>query len=429
MTKIQIIKKQDGYAYKYYMMDKNNRPFYVTKSGFKTPEIALEVAKKSYTHRINSLENSQTIHTTKPKTIKKKETKPITIKKPELKPITIKKPDIEKIKANVKSGIKNLQVTDGGYKIVEAVVFSAIAIVIVYGGIKVYNDLKSKLPSKPDIQTEEEEKTYKALITTTNCDLSNLYIVLRTAEKETNGVGAVTSDMLTKLGVPNEIVDKNSSLSSRVYNIVANNPNSDVVVINIESGMENKNKDITTIMGDFSNRRQYPSDLLAACINTALTDYNLNPVVRSGQKADIWRKQTDIEEELTNAGLINSVSQLTIDLPLEVGEDELTKNDAAASIIEGIMRWTSLDITERYKDIYYTAQYGDNVVTIMNDHGISMKFLEENSDIDMSKGVRVGNTVLLGPLPNIVTNTIVYNPYTTTDVSEIEPITDTYVSK
>lgn len=415
MTKIQIIKKQDGYAYKYYMMDKNNRPFYVTKSGFETPEKALEVAKKSYLHRIHSIEKSQPIHTAN-------KTKPTTKKK------SIKKIELKPIKLDIKNRIKNLKVTDGGYKIVEALVFGAVTIVIVCGGIKTYNDLKGKFPEKKDLNIEtEDESISKELITVKDCDFSNLHIILRTATKETNGVGAVTSDMLTKLGINNEVISKDSDLSYDVYRALNNNSDSNIVVINIECGLENKNNNKTIVMGDCSNRRQYPSDILAACINTALNDYNLDSTVKSGQKADIWRKQTDIEKELTNSGLINSISQLTIDLPIAVSEDELTRNDAAASIVEGLMRWTAIAKDERYIDIYYTTQYSDNIVTLMSDHGLTIKYLEENSDIDMSKGSRVGNTVLLGPLPKIVTNTIVYNPCTTTDPTEIEPVTIEYI--
>ena len=405
MTKIQIIKSQDGYTYRYYLLDENNKPYYVKKSGFTTPETALEAAKKSYKRRINAYNKSKNtshpIHVTKTKHTKKKEHKSFSI--------------------------KNFAVSDGGYRILEALAFSAVVLVTTAGTIKIINDVKNLFPKRTEIQEEETEDTYKELITVDKCDFDDLYIVLRTAESETNGVGVVNSDMLNKLGIPNEIVSKDSDLSSKVSNAINNNPDSNIVVINIESGLENKKTNNTTVMGDFSNRRQYPSDILASCINVALNDYSFNSSVRSGIKADIWRKDSEVEVELTNSGLINEVCQLTIDLPLTVAEDQLTKNDAAASIIEGIMRWTTLDVTERYKDIYYTTQYGDNIVSIMQDHGVSIQYIQDNSDIDMRKDARVGNCVLVAPLPKVVTNTIVYNPCTTTDATQIEPVSNIYV--
>lgn len=397
MTKIQIIKKQNGYAYKYNMTDKNNKVFYVTKSGFKTPEEALETAKKSYNHRINSINPT---HITKPKRKKKKEKKPITI--------------------------KNLKITDGGCRLVTAAVYGTVFITGVFAGIKVIHEIKGKFPPKPEI-TQEEDEQIKKIITKSDCDFSNLHIILRTTEQETIGVGATTSSMLTKLGISNEIVSKDNDLSNKVSNAINNNPDSNIVVINIESGLENTKSNNAIIMGDCSNRREYPSDVLAACIKESLYEYNLAPVLRSGTKAGIWRTQTYIEKELTNSNLINNVSQLTIDLPLIVGEDEITRNDAAASIVEGIMRWTSLDVTERYKDIYYTVEYGDTVVTIMEDHGISIEYMEEYSDIDMHKGARVGNRVSVAPLPEVSTsNVIVHNPCTTTDPSMVHEEVITY---
>ena len=456
MTKIQIIKKQDGYAYKYYMMDKDNRPFYVTKSGFTTPEKALEIAKKSYAYRIKRIEESQSIHKNEPKPTEKKPIKQKGVKKKEPKPVekvieetttikpviekpvkkvteetTIVKPQPVKPKPTKKrkenkvvNYIKNLDITANGYKLLETLVFGTIAVVVTCGAIKVYNDMQDKLPPLQNSKVEEEENNNKELITIDNCDFSNLHIMLRT-EKETNEVCAVTSDMLTKLGVSNEIIFEDIDLSTKVYRTAKNNPNTNVVLINLESGYEDKNS--TTIMGDCSNKRMYSSDLLAASINEALNEYNLNSTVKSGQKGDIWRKQTDVEEELSNAGVINTISQLTIDLPTIVGEDELTRNDAAASIVEGIMRWTTIDKKDRYKEYYYTTQYSDTLITLLQENGYSMKYLEENSDIDMTKGVKVGNTILVESLPKVITNTTVINPCTTTDKSEIKPATAIYV--
>lgn len=443
MTKIQIIKKQDGYAYKYIMNDKNGKQFYVTKSGFKTPEMALEIAKKSYAHRLKTSEKAKPIKTKEQqttkfnivKTPKKKDTKSKeektikfnTISMPKKKDTKIKKSKPTKFNIkNLKLNMNKIKASDGGYRLVETLTFGAIVTVIICGGIKVYNDMKDILPEISDPKIEEEQEIRnKESLTIDNCDFSNLHIILRTAEKETSGVGAITSDMLTKIGVENEIINKDSDIFFEVYKNIDDNSNKNIIVINIESGLEN-DTNATTVMGDCSNKRQYPSDILAACINESLNEYNFDSVVKSGQKADIWRKPTDIEEQLATSGLINSISQLTINLPKEVGKDELTRNDAASSIVEGLMRWSTLDLNERYQDIYYTTQYSDTLVTLMQDHGVTLHYIEKNSDIDMSKGSKPGNTVLLEPLPKVVTDTIVHNPCTTTDPTKIKLVTTIY---
>lgn len=405
MTKIKIIKKQDSYVYIYDLIDKDNKTIYITKSGFTTLEEALEAAKKSYNKHTNNKKNYP-IHVEKTKHTK------------------------EKINTNKykKAIIKNLKITDGGYRIIEALTFSAVAIVFVFGGAKIITDLNDKLPKPSNNLIEAEENENKVLLTPSDCDFSNLHIVIRTAQTNTLGVGREVSDMLTRLGASNEVIDKDSDLSQKITDAISNNPDSNIVIINLETGLENSKDNNTIIMGDSSNRREYSSDVLASCINASLNEYDLDPVIKSGVVSGIWRTQSYLEKDLSDAALINSVSQLTIDLPITIIDDTITKNDAAASIVEGIMRWTTLDSREKYKNIYYTAEYGDTIVSIMNDTGISIKDMEENSDIDMHKGVRVGNTFLVAPLPEVATDKfIVYNPYTTTDSSAIEPVVITYV--
>ena len=368
MAEIQIIKKKDGYAYKYNILNEENKMIYVTKSGFETPEKALEMAKKSYDYRINKKNNSiNPIHVSNKKHFK----------------------------------IKKLHITNDGYKLLSLGMACLVITTSFLAAKKVIGDIKSKLPEKSDTTTKMDININRELITVKDCDFRNLHVILRTAQKETIGVGAATSDMLTRIGVSNEIVDKDSNLSetiSRYFN------------------------------RDSSNKRKYSSDVLAACINESLEEYSLDPIIRSGQGSNIWRSQTYLEKELANSQLINNVSQLTIDLPLEVSENQIIKNDSSASIVEGIMRWTTLDTTERYKNIYYTAQYGDTLVSVSDGQNISIKSIEENSDVNMNKGVRVGNTILVGSIPEVATsNTIVYNPCTTTNSNDIKEVTVSYV--
>ena len=394
MTEIQIIKKKDGYAYRYNILNDENKTVYVTKSGFKTPEEALETAKKSYNHRINKKNNSQKpIHTTNKKHIK----------------------------------IKKLHITNGGYRLVSAGLALIVITTTIFAGKKLINDIKEKFPEVSDENIENDINSNKDMITTKDCNFENLHIILRTAQKDTIEVGTTTSDMLTRLGISNEIVYKDSDLSTKIITHINENTNDDIVVINLEMGYENSKDNNTIIMGDSSNKRTYSSDILSACIDTSLNEYSLNSIIRSGKNTGIWRTQTYLEEELTNTSLINNVSQLTIDLPITVKDDQIIKNDAAASIVEGIMRWSTLDITERYKNIYYTAQYGDTLVSVSQEHGISIKDIEENSDVNMHKGIRVGNTILIGIIPKVASdNTIVYNPCTTTNSNDIEEIIISY---
>ena len=54
--------------------------------------------------------------------------------------------------------------------------------------------------------------------------------------------------------------------------------------------------------------------------------------------------------------------------------------------------------------------------------------MEINSDINMHKGVRVGNTILTGTIPAVATDNVsVYNPCITTDSTRIKEVINTYI--
>lgn len=402
MANIKIIKKQDGYAYECNVLDDKNIRHYVSKSGFKTPEKAREEARKVCD-----------------KYIKQKEENPIKVEKTK----HIKLKNIKPIQ------IKNLDITDAGYKILIATMSGAVILTAVAGGLKVVKEIKDKFPPKPPRRITDVIPLTLQEINVSDCDFSNVHFIIRTANDNTTGVGAATVDMLTRLGVSNEIISSDSDLVTRVRAAINENPNSKIVLINLESGLENSDSSRTIIMGDSSNTRQYSSDVLASCINTSFKEYDLNPVIRSGEATGSgWRMRSYIEDELNNAILINSISQLTIDLPPQITEDTIIRNDAAAGVVEGIMRWTCLDVTERYNNIYYTAEYGDTVESVGGKFGISGLTIEENSDINIYRNITVGDTLTIGAIPRTAeSNITVNNPYTTSNSSEISPITNTYV--
>ena len=396
MANIRITKNKDGYSYEYDYINWNKKIIHVTKSGFSSLESALKAARKSCDEHIKKNKNP-------------------------IEGLGIKL-EQEKNKAVYK--IKNMDMTEAAYKLAIIAVYSSVALTLICGGVKVYTDLKSKFPEKDDtslVQTND----FKELITADKCDFSNLHIILRTADSTTIETGAVTSDMLNRLGVSNEIISGDSDLTSKVNAVISNNPNSNIVIINLQSGKESKDR--ATVMGDFSNISKYQSDILASCIKASLDEYGLKPLMRSGSKGDYWRTQTEVEKELTNSSLNNSVCQLSIDLPTTISEDELTRNDSAASIVEGIMRWTTLDVTERYKNIYYTAQYGDTLTSLIEDFGISLDYIEKYSSVNMNKGVIVGDCILVGVIPHIATDEVTaVNKFTTMDKSLIEEKVITY---
>jgi len=407
VANIKIIKKEDTYAYKYDII-KDNKHVYITKSGFRTPESALEAAKMSYNKHMNK---NVPVHLNK------------------INHNKIKKIDKEELKDKTINKIKNLNITIDGYKLLTTAVAGTLVLTVIFGTKKAVNEIKAQFPPAPERNITDVVPITREIIAQSDCDFSNLYIILRTANSSSAQVGAVTADMLTRLGVSNEIVSGDSNLCNKVSNAISNNPDSNIVIINLESGLENSSNNKTIIMGDCSNTREYPSDVLSLCLRQSLREYNLDPTIKTGQlSSGTWRLPSYMEIELASSALLNEVSQLTIDIPTTIEEDNIIRNDVAASIVEGIMRWTSLDVTERYSDLYYSAVYGDNEISIATKFGVSCNYIEENSEFNIYKGVTVGDAILVGIIPHVATeNVTVANPYTTSNPEDIEPVINTYV--
>ena len=395
MTNIKIIRKQDGYAYKYEMIYKDKRHIYITKSGYKTQKDALEAAKKSYNNRM-----------------RKEYSKPI-----------------KKKQKNIKfPKIKKLEITTNSSEILTLVLAGGVGITLIAGISKLSNDIKIRFPEIPTRRITDEIETTQREINISDCDFSNLHVVLRTAKEETNGVAIVTSDQLTRLGISNEIISGDSNLANKIETAINEHTNCNVILINLETELENYNTDRTLLMGDSSNLREYSSDVLLSCIDTSLREYNLDGSILSGESTgEGWRLASYIETELANASLINKISQFTIDLPITIYEDNIVRNDAASSIVEGIIRWTALEPYERYNNIYYTAKYGDTVVSVASELGLSSIDIQNNSDISEYRQITVGDTLMIGATPRTaIDNVTVNNPYTTTNINEIEPEVNTY---
>ena len=70
-----------------------------------------------------------------------------------------------------------------------------------------------------------------------------------------------------------------------------------IILINIESGVESE--EYLTIMNDSSNKKKYPSDVLASCINASCKEYNFDTRMLSGViTKNGWRLETSIEKNL-----------------------------------------------------------------------------------------------------------------------------------
>lgn len=394
MPEIKYAKDKDGYSYEYKLICKDNKTRKVFKSGFKTLKQAQEAAEKSYVAR------SKQFH-------------------------SIENPPI---KQTNKYKINKFQCTE---KLKEFLVYLTVGGVgtscFILASDKMLKEFKEKFLNTSYIFSQNIDEI-PHVITVDDCDFTNLHVVIRSAKSSTYNTIKVISDQLNRLGLSNEIINKDTNYIDKINSVLDEYQSSNIVFINIESGVESE--DHVTIFNDTSNINTYPCDVLTSCINTSCEEYNLNPVICSGiATGHGWRLETSIEKNLFNNNLNNKITQLTIDLPTNI-DNETMRNNAASAIVEGLMRYTYLPKEDRFDDIYYCARYGDTISSVSKKYNISSSFVYENSNYNRNRPITVGDTLTIGEEPiSAGYNYMVKNPLVTSDVNIIESIYIPYVVK
>ncbi len=379
MPYIKIIKNIDNYGYEYIIVGSDNKKRSISKNGFKTRYEALEAGKRSYNRR----------------------------------------------KGTKSPKIKNFKGTNNLLKILNIMTFSGIGIVLVAGSIKLIRDFNDKFPfmgNKVVVDSNEE-----FIIKPSNCDFSNLYVIIRSTNNNSYLTAKVIENQLNNLSLSNKIISKDKDYIKEISKSLEEYPESNIIFINLEEELDKNN---LTILNDYYNINKYPSDVLSSCINASASEYNFNTRVKSGkQGVNGWRLETSIEKELFSSNYKNSITQLSISLPNTI-ENEITRNDAASSIVEGLMRFSYLPKEERYKDIYYCAKYGDTIIDIAKDHNITFDYIMDKNNMSTYKNLVVGETLIIGDIPSVSqTHYTVDNPNTTTNIDDIKPVLISYIVK
>jgi len=387
---IKVFYNNDGYGYEYCIIGSDHKVRHIRKSGFKTLKEAQEAARISYARRSKEFHAVDTI-------------------------------------PSIKTRIKNFDYSSKMWEIITVATLGGFGLVCVIGGAKLVKDFKDKFIDVP-AYVNSDEGEIPIVIKTEDCDYSNLHVIIRSAKKETYATAEVISDELNSLGLSNEIISHDGNYIDRINNTLNAHPDSNILFINIESGVESDDK--TIIMNDTSNKKEYPSDVLASCINASCIEYNFDTRLLSGvPTGNGWRLETSIEKNLLNNGLNNRICQLTVSFPTNI-DNETIRNNAASSVVEGLMRYCYLPKEERYKDIYHCAKYGDTIQLVADYYNVSSDFVYNHSTLNPYKLLTVGDTLVVGDIPeSAASNYGVYNPLTTADINNLELIYEPYVVK
>lgn len=314
-----------------------------------------------------------------------------------------------------------------------ALVTCTVAIVTAIGimsFVGITNDKPEISDQRPGITTElpgyQQGTTLPGniveILNPADCNLSDFTIVLRQSTNNVNKIVSVTERELTELGVDNRVVTDKDNIVEVVSNIKEENPNRDIIVINID-GVANKTLVETVIMTNYSNTTK-SADNLALAINNSNNDiYGINSEIRCGKKlSDGSRGATSVESALHEAGH-DDVICLTVAPATASIDTDIERNSVASSIVDGIMRFGSLEKDERYTDSIRRVEYGDTIYGLAEKNNVTEAFIRSsNSEVlAANNGILRNDTALLiATVPrNLTSEVSVNNPTITTNPNDI----------
>lgn len=325
----------------------------------------------------------------------------------------------------------NINVRRSGANFMQKLIIGGVFVTLVGGSVLFLaqpkeTTLPENVPGISSVATNPQEITTLGI---DDCDFANVHIVLRAAKNETLGVVDVCRDEFDSLGVSCERINRDDDIVEVVQNARELHPGCEIVVMNIETGVERTDDYRTILMTDGINNRENTADTLVACMNTSFREYNLDPDVRSGKMDSTGRRtETSIERSLEEANQLAGVVQFTVDLPGAVGVDVTTRNDSASAIVEGAMRWAAIPTRDRHNDVYYMVQFGDTLSEIADNNNVSIDRIRALSDLEGISNLGAGWTVTLNNGPSTASSrTQVNNPTVTSNPSEISIITYSYI--
>jgi len=332
---------------------------------------------------------------------------------------------------------KNIKVTEKGYEyargnnLIVKIGIAVMAVTIIFASSIIYgvgSNLNKNIGKGTSIvdfdkdYDKDKGSTQFNVIDPTTCDLSNLTILLRRATPGVNKVTSVASRELNELGVDNRIVTSNDDIVDVVDSLKKENPHKEIIVINMD-GNTNKELVETIVMTNYDNSLKSADALALAIYNGNKDIYGITSEIRCGEEeVDGYSKATPIEMSLVEAGH-RDVCCLTIAPTTSCVDSEIEVNNLATSIVEGIIRFASLDEQEKESDLIIKTKPGDSINSLASASGVSESYIRSiNSDIvSTQNGVLPTDTAMIvAPIPKKLTSSVsVENQTITTNPNDI----------
>ena len=339
---------------------------------------------------------------------------------------------------------KNIKVTDKGYSLSKTeelalrigafVVAVAIGITAYFGlgrkeekfEVNNTNNIQCEQPYEPSgnnwDNVFEEYKPVVKEINPAECNMSDFTILLRQSTKNVNKVVAVAEKELTELGINNQIVHSDEDIT-KIIETLKKESNRDIIVINVD-GLANTASSGTVIMTNYSNAAK-SCDVLAMAINNSNEDiYGISSEIRCGKKTPNGeRAETSVEKAIRDAGHTN-VACLTIAPSSSCIDSEIEINNLSTAIVEGVVRFASLNKNERYVDLIRRIEYGDTISGLAASYNVSEADIRANNKeaLDSNNGLLRHNAAFLvkDAHINLTSAVTVNNPTITTNPHDVE---------
>lgn len=323
--------------------------------------------------------------------------------------------------------VSNIKVTGKGKeKAMKGLLKLAVGVAIIGTMMMVGNKVVTEIAQpKEDVGIVYIDESYseseeKDVINPSQCDLSNITIILRESTDNTREVVNVADEELKGLGVETYRIDENDDMIEIINGVRSDDKDREIIVINVD-GVSNKGSTQTVIMTNYSNSAK-SADALALAIHNGNEDiYGISSDIRCGKKdlTNGRRTKTVVESTLESAGY-KDIACLTV----AANENCLNNpNNLATSIAEGVIRVASLTSEERDKDYIRRIEFGDTISELAEENDVTSSYIESaNREVlDYYNGNLQYNTaIIVSYVPEQLTSkTTVNNKMVTTNPADI----------
>lgn len=340
-----------------------------------------------------------------------------------VKNLTISEKIVEQITGFIVKGLKKGEEIQEKFdsniklKVVTAAVIATSVIITI--GATSNNTKKSEMPfNDTKLPSVIQKESNSGAINPIEQDYSNLSVILKTSTPNTIQVTSTASRELTNFGIDNQRVTTETGMIEAVKEIKTNNPNAEIIVINVDGRSDTRESDVIVITNTDISGVKSADNLAIAIRDNNNRQYGINTYIKCGEsKTNGERVETEEQAALIKAGC-RDVLCCNIKTSSDQIADEIVSNSIATSIAEGIARLGATEAEKRYVDSIIISKSGDEIVPVAEANGMTHSaFVQSNMDIIENGIIKPNEAMVITTLPYTlnVKDTQVLNNLTTTN--------------